>query len=129
MNQRKQQRPARDFLADILGSIDEIEAFLAGVSQRDFCISMETRMQEKRKAVRCSIQDIGEAMKQVAKIDPSFTENHPGIPVSKIAKMRDKIAHGYFGVDWAIVWDTARNDLPPLREPIRRILAEFERQP
>jgi uncharacterized protein with HEPN domain len=34
--------------------------------------------------------------------------------------MRNALAHGYFTVDLAIVWQTIQNDLPPLS---RQILA------
>jgi len=32
--------------------------------------------------------------------------------------MRDKLIHGYFGVDTGLVWDTARNDIPMLKQEI-----------
>ncbi|RLF79342.1 hypothetical protein DRN44_09045, partial [Thermococci archaeon] len=36
--------------------------------------------------------------------------------------MRDKLIHGYFGVDLGAVWDTAIKDIPSLREKLREIL-------
>ena len=36
--------------------------------------------------------------------------------------MRDKLIHGYFGVDLGAVWDTATRDIPSLREKLREIL-------
>jgi uncharacterized protein with HEPN domain len=32
------------------------------------------------------------------------------------------VAREYFGVEVGIIWHTARNDLPPLDAPIRRLL-------
>ena len=39
--------------------------------------------------------------------------------------MRDKLIHGYFGVDIDKVWLTAIQDLPTLRDEVRRIIAEL----
>lgn len=41
-----------------------------------------------------------------------------------IAGMRDKLIHGYFGVDIDKVWLTAQNDLPVLKAEVQKILAE-----
>ena len=42
--------------------------------------------------------------------------------------MRDKLIHGYFGVDLGAVWDTATKDIPPLREKLREILKTEEKK-
>jgi len=38
--------------------------------------------------------------------------------------MRHKVVHDYFGVDEDIVWDTARNELPPLIATLEPLLSE-----
>jgi len=40
--------------------------------------------------------------------------------------MRDKLIHGYFGVDIDAVWDTVKRDIPELKEEIKRIIDEIE---
>jgi uncharacterized protein with HEPN domain len=40
--------------------------------------------------------------------------------------MRDKLIHGYFGVELMRVWQTVQNDLPPLREVVTQMLADLE---
>jgi len=42
--------------------------------------------------------------------------------------MRDKLIHDYFGVDIEKVWDTARQDLPVLKEQVIRILNDYGRE-
>jgi uncharacterized protein with HEPN domain len=37
--------------------------------------------------------------------------------------MRNKVAHEYFGVDLKVLWETARDDLPPLVESLRALLS------
>lgn len=36
--------------------------------------------------------------------------------------MRDRLIHGYFGVDYDIVWDVVMNKVPLLQHEIERIL-------
>jgi uncharacterized protein with HEPN domain len=36
--------------------------------------------------------------------------------------MRDRLIHGYFGVDYEIVWDVVCNKTPILEKDIRQIL-------
>jgi len=36
--------------------------------------------------------------------------------------MRDKLIHGYFGVDIDAVWDTIQNDIPKLKNGVKKIL-------
>jgi len=36
--------------------------------------------------------------------------------------MRDRIAHFYFGIDFELVWDTIKKDIPELEKKIRKLL-------
>ena len=38
--------------------------------------------------------------------------------------MRDKLIHGYFGVDIDAVWDTVIKDIPSLKEKLQKIIKE-----
>ncbi|MBE2199977.1 MAG: DUF86 domain-containing protein [Anaerolinea sp.] len=40
--------------------------------------------------------------------------------------MRDKLIHGYFVVSVNRVWETVQQDLPPLQQVVRQMLAESE---
>ena len=37
---------------------------------------------------------------------------HPELPLSSAYQMRNAMAHGYFKVDFEVVWKTICNDLP-----------------
>ncbi len=39
--------------------------------------------------------------------------------------MRNKVIHDYFGVNLAIVWQTVHEDLPSLRDAVKKILDEL----
>jgi uncharacterized protein with HEPN domain len=65
------------------------------------------------------IQVSGEAANGISS---EFQQNHPTIPWKDIIAMRHLLVHQYFGIDLDEVWNTARNDLPHLKEEIFRIL-------
>lgn len=44
------------------------------------------------------------------------------IPWRQLYGMRNRIVHGYSGVDMRIVWDTIREDLPLLRQELKKYL-------
>ena len=36
--------------------------------------------------------------------------------MEEACRLRDKIIHGYFGVNWDIVWDVIKNKMPELKK-------------
>jgi uncharacterized protein with HEPN domain len=69
------------------------------------------------------IEVIGEATKY---LPDTFREQYPDVPWRGMARMRDKLIHAYFGVDVEVVWRTMNEDLPPLRNRIKKILDDIE---
>lgn len=72
-------------------------------------------------AVIRALEVIGEAAKNVP---AQLRKRYPSVPWRVVTGMRDKLIHGYFGVDLERVWETVRDDLPPLVETIEMMLAE-----
>ncbi len=66
-------------------------------------------------AVIRNLEVIGEACNNVTKNHPDFAAQHANVPWGFAYEMRNALAHGYFNVDLAIVWQTIQNDLPALK--------------
>lgn len=67
-----------------------------------------------------SIEVIGEAAKQVP---PEFRARYPEVEWRMMGGMRDRLIHGYSGVDYDIVWNVAACESTVLQQQIDRILA------
>jgi len=109
-----------DYLRHMLAESDYIVEQSAGL-QRDSFLANETL---KRAFVR-SVEIIGEATKHVP---DDFRQQHPNFEWRSMAGMRDRLIHGYFGVDYELVWDVAVNKIPQLRDQLNNLLSELERE-
>jgi uncharacterized protein with HEPN domain len=76
-----------------------------------------------RRACLKSLEIIGEATKNISE---DLKEAHSMVKWRRITGMRDKLVHHYFGVDWDIIEDVLKNELPKLRSDILRLLSEME---
>ncbi len=112
------KRTYKDYILDILTSIDEIEEFTEGMDFEEFAVDKKTI-----NAVIRSLEVMGEAVK---KIPREIREKYPDIPWKYLAGMRDKLIHEYHGVDLEIVWEVIRTEIPPLRQRFEKVLRELE---
>ena len=102
-----------DYLQHILDEADFLVERSEGISQPDF-LADETL---QRAFVR-SLEIIGEATK---KIPREFRASHREIEWRAMAGMRDHLIHGYFSVDYELIWDVVANKIPALREQLRTL--------
>jgi len=59
-------------------------------------------------------------------VDPDIRKEHPEVDWKGMARMRDKLIHHYFGVDYEIVLDVIRNNIPVIHEFLESIIIELE---
>jgi uncharacterized protein with HEPN domain len=105
-----------EYLRHILDEINYIEDVVRTTDKEHFLDDQTL----KRSFVR-SIEIIGEAVK---KISIDFKSSHRHIDWKRIAGMRDKLIHDYFGVDYQLVWDVAINKLPELKRKVMQIMRD-----
>jgi len=103
-----------EYLRHMLDEIEYIEHAKQETDKHSF-FSDETL---KRSFVR-SIEVIGEAAK---KLPEDFRQRHNELPWQKIAGMRDKLIHDYFGIDYGLVWDVVEHNLPELKRQLVKIV-------
>jgi uncharacterized protein with HEPN domain len=106
------------FVKDILDAIKTIEKFVENSSYKDFIKDEKTRS-----AVVWKIQVIGEATKNIPK---TIRDDYEDLPWKFMAKIRDKIAHFYFGIDYRIVWQVAKEKLPEIKPAIQKMFKELK---
>ena len=94
-------------------------------SSRDLDVTYFLRDETLKRAYVRSLEVIGEAAKQVP---DEFRSRYPKVEWRAMSGMRDRLIHGYFGIDYYLVWDVVRNKVPTLLDHIARILAEEDRR-
>lgn len=105
-----------DYLGHILQAIERIERYTDDVDEVGF---MQNEMVQD--AVIRNFEVIGEASRNIERDCPDFAAAHPELPLSFAYEMRNALAHGYFKVDFGIVWKTIENDLPGLRQQVQAL--------
>lgn len=105
---------ARERLHHIRDEIDLVRTATHDLSKAEF-----VQNEILKRAVVRSLEIIGEAVKH---LPDDLCDEYPKIPWRAIAGMRDRLIHDYFGVNYNIVWDVARNQLPLLAEAVDDML-------
>jgi len=107
-----------DYVEDIIGAMNDALSFVKDMEYDVFLRDKKTIY-----AVNRALEIIGEATKNI----PAFVKNrYPQIPWKKMAGMRDKVIHEYFGVDLKRVWSTVKKDIPDLKPLFEKILSDFK---
>ncbi|MBI5602597.1 MAG: DUF86 domain-containing protein [Deltaproteobacteria bacterium] len=107
------------FVEDILEAIESIEKFIGEMDYVRFYKDDKTRS-----AVVWKIENIGEAAKNIPK---QVRDKYRGLPWSDLAKIRDKVRHHYFGVDYEIVWEVIRKRFPAIKAEIERMINDLKK--
>jgi uncharacterized protein with HEPN domain len=105
-----------EFLKHIHDECIYLEKEYSGSSFDEF-----TQNERLTRAICRSLEIIGEASN---KISPAFKKHYPSIPWREMGDMRNKIIHNYFGVDFDIIWDVLKTDIPQLKIEVGKILVE-----
>jgi uncharacterized protein with HEPN domain len=106
-------RDPRLYLQDIAESIQDIENYTQDMNEEGFHASRLVQ-----DAVVRRLEIIGEAARQL----PAATKNqYPSVPWRRIAGLRNRITHEYFGILLERIWEVIQRDLPLLKETIHQM--------
>ena len=112
------ERSETDFLRDILEATARILTYTAKMNYEQFWDDTKTQ-----DAVVRNLEIIGEATKNLS---TQLRATYPNVPWNGMAGIRDRLIHGYFGVNYDIVWDIITTELPSLKEYIGEILKNHQ---
>ena len=104
------------FIEHIWESIKLIELYVNDQTVENFFESKQLQ-----DAVVHRLEIMGEAVKN---IPLEFTNNYPEIPWKELARTRDKLSHGYFGIDLTLIWEITQREIPDLKNKISRLRSE-----
>ena len=101
-------------LQHIIAEAEDACTFAADMSFNEFVKDRKTA-----KAIIRSVELIGEA---AANISNELRDKHQDIPWKQIIGMRNHLIHVYFDIDFHTVWQTVKDNLPPLISQLKRIV-------
>ena len=99
-------RDFRDFLSDMVLACRSIIRFVDGMALESYMTDEKTRY-----AVMRGYEILGEAVRHLPE---ALKVTNADIPWATMAAVRNRIAHGYFGIDDATLFATIEQDLKPL---------------
>jgi uncharacterized protein with HEPN domain len=99
-------RDYRDFLNDMVLACRSVIGFVAGMTLDEYLTDEKTRP-----AVTRGFEIMGEAVRYLP--EPLKLAN-PDIPRTTMTAVRNRIVHGYFGIDDATLFTTIDQDVKPL---------------
>jgi uncharacterized protein with HEPN domain len=102
-------------LDEIADAINRIVERTSGVDRPSFLAN-----DILRDAVAMQLLILGEAARR---LPLDFRATAPNVPWTQIIATRNRIAHGYGGLDWNIVWDIAMFELPKLAPEIEALIS------
>lgn len=102
------------YVEDILNSCNKILSYTRDLSHGQFLADDLVK-----DAVVRNIEILGEAANR---LDDDFSKRYPEFPVRDAVTMRNKLIHGYDFVDFEIVWETIRTDIPSLKIICEKLL-------
>lgn len=105
-------------LRDIHRSVELIEEFTLGMDREAYRRDAKTQAAVERKLLVISEAAI--------RLNYDAEQLCPGVPWREIRGIGNWLRHGYDRIEAAIIWDTIRIDLPPLKVSIESALAKAD---
>lgn len=102
------------YLEDIVLAMDRIQEYITGLDFQSFKWDYKTV-----DAVIRNFEIIGEASKNLSE---TIKDKYTNVPWEEMYRLRNRISHEYFGIDYEIIWDIISRHLPKNHKDIKVIL-------
>ncbi|MEO8009615.1 MAG: DUF86 domain-containing protein [Betaproteobacteria bacterium] len=109
------QREWRLYIDDMIGFAEKVISYTSGLDQTGFVASGLNFDATLR-----NLELIGEAATHVPEAVRGL---HPQIPWRLVIATRNRLIHGYLGIDNDTLWSIIRGDVPGLLERLRALTA------
>lgn len=104
------------YVRDMIECCTKVEQYATGLDRSTFFATDRTY-----EAVLWNLTILGEAANNVPL---SIRDTHSEIPWRAISGLRNRIVHGYLGIDNDTVWQVIREGIPELLPQLRGLLVE-----
>lgn len=104
-------------LHDISSACAEIMEYCRGTSRDDFITDRTLQI-----VVAHLTLIIGEAMRRAERSQPSLIEEIPNL--RDIVDTRNRVIHGYDDINYLLLWDIVRDDIPELTATVEGLLRD-----
>ncbi len=79
---------------------------------------------QKRSAFERVMEVLGEAVKRLPQ---ALIARYPAVDWRGIAGMRDRVSHGYDGIDYDVLWKAVKDRIPGLLVTLDQMLRDLDR--
>jgi len=110
-------RQWRFYIDDMIGFAERVLVYTHGFDQANFVASSLNYDATLR-----NLELIGEA---ASRVPDSVRAAHPLIPWRLVVAVRNRLIHGYHGIDNDVLWTIIQDDIPALLEQLAALKAQL----
>lgn len=109
----QEPREWRFYVNDMIEFAEKVQLFTDGMDQDTFVSNALT--------YDATLRNLGLIGKAATHVPDAVRRDHPEIPWTAIIAVRNRIAHGYMGIDNDIIWGLILDAISALLPALRRI--------
>ena len=108
------EREWRFYIHDMLRFAEKVQTYSADLDRERFEAD-----ELKYDAILRNLELIGEA---ASRIPAAVRQGHPTLPWRQVIATRNRLIHGYLGIDNDTLWSIVSDDVPSLASELRALL-------
>ncbi len=112
------KRTNKHYFRDILEYAKTSLEFIQNVSYEEFITDKKATFATIR-----ALEVIGESSNRIS---DELKEKYPHLPWIEMRGLRNRIIHNYDDIDYTIIWNVLKNEIPNLIKQIEEIIEEIE---